>query len=268
MLAWADSDFEDKRGGSRDSGHGTYLLFVDGRLHINGRMERPNCGKVCDAGTFILEDWMFGNQLNGIFYAFNEAGEILVQKKFSANLYNSGLADDGSCAVCNTCVSEDETDSSIVAVYDLQRRIERSRFLPITGPGHTYTFEPEREIIHFLMQDGRDYRYSYDGDFLDVETWEKDRLERASGYELLAIAQKQLENLEGNELSAFAEPLAHLQKALSLDVSEYYQARIHRAIGETMLKCGERAKAIHHFEAALKCDPKVGVKKTLADLKR
>jgi hypothetical protein len=60
LLTWAD-----------DSARGRYFLLCDNRILAEGRMARPNDGKVADNGTFILNQWGSGDGLRGTFRAFN-----------------------------------------------------------------------------------------------------------------------------------------------------------------------------------------------------
>ena len=45
-----------------------YLLLEGSAVTIEGRIQRPNDGKVADNGAFILNDWMFGDALQSTFY--------------------------------------------------------------------------------------------------------------------------------------------------------------------------------------------------------
>jgi len=62
-------------------------------------MARPNDGKVADNGTFIFNDWGFGDGLKGTFRAFDSLGQNLIVRRFRANLLNNGISFDGRFAV-------------------------------------------------------------------------------------------------------------------------------------------------------------------------
>lgn len=59
LVGWADSDRSKGVGGFRDSGEGTYILGENNEVLLQGRLQRPNHGKVANNGTFIINDWMF-----------------------------------------------------------------------------------------------------------------------------------------------------------------------------------------------------------------
>jgi hypothetical protein len=134
VLTWRDSTDDGSQGGARQSGPGRYLLLDDERIIVDGRLDRPNDGKVSDAGTFILNDWhFFSSELSGTFCAFRPDGAPIVRQRFEANLYNNGLSRDGRYACCQTCNSGSETDSSVLTIFDLSAEKEVSRFMPESG---------------------------------------------------------------------------------------------------------------------------------------
>ena len=87
-------------------------------------MQRPNDGKVCDNGNFILNDYMFRSNeiLTGTFYALSLNGEILISSEFKANLGDNGILDDGRFAFCNTCTSKYKEHSDKTFVFDLENK--------------------------------------------------------------------------------------------------------------------------------------------------
>jgi len=108
ILKWSDYDPKSGIGGARKKGHGRYVLLDGGKIISQGKLERPNDGKVSNQGIFILNDWMFGEGLKGTFYAFDAKNKRLIRHKCDANLYNNGLSNDGQYAVCQTAYSDGE----------------------------------------------------------------------------------------------------------------------------------------------------------------
>ncbi|MGB5077354.1 MAG: hypothetical protein WBO17_07745 [Sphingorhabdus sp.] len=91
-LIWMDRDPDGSTGGYRHEGHGIWKLLSAADVLAEGRLERPQDGKVADNGTFVLNDSMFGDGLRGRFTAFRADGQKLVEKEFSANLISNGLS--------------------------------------------------------------------------------------------------------------------------------------------------------------------------------
>ncbi len=261
ILGWSDFHYESGIGGYREKGMGNYILIESGKLVVRGELERPNDGKVSDTGTFIINDWMFSEGLKGTFYVFSNSGEIIIKKLFKANLYNNGISADSKYAVCQTANSDYEPHSSILTIFDIHKRTSISEFKPQSGWARHYRFDSNNQIIELIYDQGRSYRYKFDGTFLDFEKWENDRKTYGSGYDLHSIAENQLKGLEGSELTTYSESIELLNGALEKGVSEYTQAKIHRLLGEIYNRCEKKEKAIEHLGMALKLNPKVGVKR-------
>ena len=268
ILAWSDYDPASKIGGMREKGYGRYVLIEKGKVILQGKLERPNDGKVSNLGIFILNDWMFGQELRGTFYAFDSSGKLLIKHTCNANLYNNGLSNDGRYAVCQTAPNDGE-DGNKLFFFNLQERRLVWKHEPIPGWAKNYYFDTIQQVLYLIYEDGRRYRYSFDGNFLDKKKWERERIYFISGYELLTIAEgkrQQLKSTNAN-LSQYDEIINLLNMALARGVSRNTQARIHKIIGEIYYKCGHKSEAIKHFEMAMSLNPKVGVKKLLKKLK-
>ena len=268
ILKWSDYDPKSRSSGPRKKGHGRYVLLDGGKIILQGKLERPNDGKVSNQGIFILNDWMFGEGSKGTFYAFDAKNKRLIRHKCDANLYNNGLSNDGQYAVCQTFYSDGE-DGNMLFFFNLREKRLVWKCEPKTGWAKDYRFDTVQQVLYLLYDNGRSYRYSFDGNFLDEERWEKERINFASGYELLSIAEAKRQQLESTnaDLSLYDEVIDLLKRALDKGVSENTQARIHRNIGEIYYKRGQNSKAIEHFEIAVSLNPKVGVKRLLDKLK-
>ncbi len=268
ILAWSDFDPKSKVGGFRKSGYGSYVLLEAGKIKLHGESERPNDGKVSNQGVFILNDWMFGEGLKGTFYAFNAFGQKLIQHKCEANLLNNGLSESGEYAVCQTAHNDQGDDGNKLFFFDLKEQKLVWKHTPETGWTKDYRFDiAERTLL--LTYDNMSFRYSFiDGTFIDSDRWEKERINFASGYQLLEIATEKKKQLEfiNADLQCYDEVIVLLKRALEKGVSENTQARIYRTIGDIHYMRGEIAEAIEDFEVAIKLNPAIGVKKLLKKL--
>jgi len=258
-VGWSESS-----GGEK--GAGKFVLLQGSRILLTGRMKTPNDGAVSNKGTFVLSDWGSPLILSGTFYAISLSGETIVKRKFRANLFNSGIADDGSVAVCQTCNSTYEPDSGKLVVFDLATGLELGRFEPPFGYADAYVFEGE--FLHIVYDSEHSYRFRFDGTCVDKNKLEKDRPFLGYGYDLFSLAEDRLRGIEGANLAAYEGVIELLRGVLQKNVSDRTQARTHRRLGEIYHRCGEKALALDHFESALKLDPKIGVKKVYENLKR
>lgn len=84
----------------------------------------------------------------------------------------------------------------------------------------------------------------------------------SSGYELLSWANERLK--AGN----VEEAAALYRRALESAISENTQASVHRVLGELSETGGDLSTALAHYEAALRLNPNVGIKKHYETLKK
>jgi hypothetical protein len=270
LVAWSDTDKEKGIGGFRERGEGSYILAEDTVVVISGRLQRPNDGKVANNGTFIINDWMFGEGLKGTFYAFDKLGNQLVQHRFTANLFNNGIAEDGRFAVCQ-CANSDTEDGRILAFFDLVKGILLWKIYPITGWADSYRFDAEKNELILRYREKGEYRYTFAGQFVDKEKWEVERVNFASAFELSLIAKERFKEKNYNLGEKDAEGiLSLLYSALVKGLDEYpnEKATVYRTIGEIKESLGNISEAIHNYELALELNPKVGVKRRLDALKK
>lgn len=111
-------------------------------------------------------------------------------------------------------------------------------------------------------------------DVFVAEKREQDREEKRpapdSGYDLLSVAEDRWKQLEstGAPPERYDEVLSIFEAALTMGISPFKQAIVHRRIGEIHHKCGRDADAIQHLEIAIRLNPKVGVKRLLDSLRK
>jgi hypothetical protein len=118
LLVWKD---EWQCGGQKKKG--PIYLFKNGVELFKTRVQRPNDCEVANNGSFVVCDWLFTEKLESVFHAFSSVGDVLVQKRFRANLNSAAISDDGSYAVCHTAES-DGRHSELCSLYDLNQREE------------------------------------------------------------------------------------------------------------------------------------------------
>lgn len=267
VLTWRDSTDDGSQGGARQSGPGRYLLLDDERIVVDGRLERPNDGKVSDAGTFILNDWhFFSSELSGTFCAFRPDGAPIVRQRFEANLYNNGLSSDGRYACCQTCNSGSETDSSVLTIFDLSAEKEVSRFMPESGWANGYDFS-KPGLITLEYPDKAAVSYSLTGEFVDRGRWIEDGLSRG---DLMVIGQAARD--APDPLSV--ELANRLIRACDVGLRDkmwrdpQWQAQGLRVKAECFDRSNRLPEALRCYQQALAANPKVGVKRRAQQIEK
>jgi DNA polymerase-3 subunit epsilon len=265
-LAWSDSDPLQGVYGSRTSGLGRYVLIRGNEVLLDGRLERPNDGKVANNGIFVLNDWLFDSGLSGVFHALRPTGQGIVQHRFEANLHTNGLSDNGEFAVCQTCNSPTE-DGNKLSFFDLRTGALIWSINPPTGWASSYRFDVERQLLGLGYGELGVFNYSFNGEFLDADRWEEAQIERGDGWAIFQIAT---DRLEQHQASLDANTASELLRLFDIAAERLQQlgsvAVIERRRGEIYEQLGDKQSAIAQYEKALALDPKAGVKRKLAAL--
>ncbi len=270
LVAWSDSDRATRTGGFRTTGSGSFLLACDGVLVAQGVAERPNHGKVSNTGVFILNDWMFGNELKGTFRAYAPNGTSILNFRFAANLYNNGISEDGQYAVCQLCSSSNE-DSGALAFFDLANGHLLWKRVPKTGWADNYTFRMAQQRITLNYDIRGAFDYDFSGNFLDQKKWDATAIDFASGYELHLMAKAKLsvvrEGQANSETLEDAMVLLKLALARGLEHVPKERAGVHRTIGEIYEHIGNYQGALAEYETAISINPNIGLKRKVTMLR-
>lgn len=267
LLVWRDSYGITTNGKSRRVS-GRYMLLDGERLLCDDKMERPNDGKVADDGVFILNDWHdFTGELRGTFCAFRPDGSAILKRDFKANLYNNGLSRDGRWAACQTCNAPDETDGSVLTVFDLEAAKEYARWRAESGWPDSYEFSENGSKVLLGVRDLGKFAYSLDGEFLDRNAWLDAGVEQGDIY----IIGNLLSEIEGDQAEeTLRRALAGLDRALQKPANSDPRTRAH--ILKLKGDCFDRLKnwkdALVCFDEALELNPKVGAKRRSSQIRK
>lgn len=267
-IAWRDGNDEGTQGGARTSGKGRYLLLDRSMVIIEGRIERPNDGKVANNGNFVLNDWhFFTGELRGTFCAFRADGSEIVRQKYKANLYNNGISQDGRFAVCQTCNSPDERDGSILTIFNLENGSEIARWRPESGWAQDYDFSDDGAYVLLSYREGPPLRYTFAGEFIDRKVWVDSGLDRGDLHILSLVLKEVNSRPEGDfarRLAASADKA--LQSAQTQD--DRMRAWALKVKGQCLDGLHEYPAALECYEQAIALDPKIGVKRRVDQLQK
>lgn len=267
-LIWSDADPSGMTGGFRESGRGRYALIEGNSILAAGSLERPNDGQVSNEGTFALADWLFGEGLKSEFHVFARDGKSLIRHRFEANLFSTGIAQDGRYAICQLCNS-DSVDGGTLALFDVQSQSLRWQISPPTGWPDTYRFDRPRGQILLGYRERGEFAYSMDGEFLDHDLWERAQITKGSGFEVLEIVRHRLDSaVRPLSPEVLTELLALIDVAVKRIEYPKDKASAQRVAGEVLEEGGDLPGAVRRYEAALGIDPNCGVKRRLAKLRK
>lgn len=264
LIGWSDSDPKGGIGGNRKSGHGSYILYntVENRLVLQGKLERPNSADVANNGSFSVEDWHFGSELSGTFYVFSCSGDELVKKKFSANILNSAISDNGLLAVCQTANTYSGNDGSLLVGFRIKEGGAVFSINPSTGWAESYEFDEENSRFGVVLKGVGTFFYGPDGVLLEPQKFDLARL-RSKRYEISLIACQEIVQSDQSSPEQVEEALETSSKAIQSGAggNDYWKAIALKVNGLANESLGRDEDALAAFDSALKINPKIGVKR-------
>lgn len=261
-LVWRDTDDNYSNFGHRRSGAGGYILLEGNNILLKGRVARPNDGKVANNGTFILNDWGFGDALKGTFLAFDKSGKSLLTKKFKANLFNNGLSADGHYAVCQTCGTDYEAHNERLFLFDLDTGANLENWAPETGRAFDYEFS-QPGIIRLVYRNLGGFRFTYKGESLDQAAYADAMLLHGDAADALEFIHRMVRTTSGELQGQWAEKiLKGTRRVLSVlpPADEARMASAYRYQGQCLEGLGNQEAALASYDKALALKPGIGIK--------
>lgn len=269
-ISWRDSDPAAGRGGHRESGYGEYVLvdLAGDVVSVHGQMQRPNNGAVADNGSFCLEDWHLGSSLSGTFGVFNSAGNPIVTKELTANIFGSGISKNGRLAYCATANSKTEHGYKVI-LFDLESGDELFCVTPCTQGLETYIFDEERKYLIADVKGVGKFRYDSTGNFVDANNLDKGNLDSSDYSRIIRGAEKILGEQDLSDERA-TEVLNAVMRArlLGADSNLAWKPNALKVQGLAHEILGQARQAIVVYEEAITLSPKIGVKRRLDALKK
>ena len=227
-LTWSTDSLRQESSDAHPLDNITYSLAEDGEIVLKGRLNRPEYGKVADNGNFILTYSPIDGSLCAV-RAFDKKGNILVEHNINAFVLENEISQNGRYAVSQCCNSDSKKDNGALIFFDLESHKINWKKRPETGWAASYSFDCENCLLFLNYPKYGQFRYTFDGEFLDREKWIEARIKYG-------------------------------------DASE--KAIAYREEGEAKEALKDFDSAISYYELALQWNPKVGVKRRLDSLKK
>lgn len=269
-ISWRDSDPVAGRGGHRESGYGEYVLadLASDVVSAHGKIQRPNNGSVADNGSFCLEDWHLGSSLSGTFNVCDYAGNPIVTKELTANIFGSGISKNGKLAYCATANSKTEHGYKVI-LFDLESGEELFCVTPCTQGLENYIFDEERKYLIADVKGVGKFRYDSTGNFVDANNLDKGNLDSSDYSRIIRGAEKILGEQDLSDERA-TEVLNAVMRArlLGADSNPAWKPNALKVQGLAHEILGQARQAIVVYEEALTLNPKIGVKRRLDALKK
>lgn len=273
VVGCNDSD-GGSHGGHRLESNGRVILVdypSDRIVHELKCFARPVDAAVSNSGSFIVHDCGFGNVLRGDVIAINTYGDEIYRRHYRANIFNIGMSQCGRYAAVQTANADNE-DSNILEVLDLHNGQQIFTVRPVGAWADGYLFDTNADgelgQLRVNLRDLGYFRYSATGEFLDAESLQIAQLGKGD-YTTKLMAAQELLKTDTTEESA-RNALSVADAALKQGVGGQYGwgALAHRIRGESFELLGQLSDALEAYEQALAMNPKVGVLRRAATLRK
>ena len=253
-------------------GEGGVALVEGEQARWRVRAVPPEDGHVTNDGTVIFADWLNTAALAGEFLVVSVQGTTLLRRQFKANVYRTGVTTDSGFGWVTTANSDDEEDSGVLEVFDLGTGRSVLRLHPYCQ-GDVRTVE--REGADWVVVSGRGMRAVVrdDGsvanqDEVFMQEW--DQLVREGRWAALVYQVRDAWSGTPAESLVAAIRSRFASWSTGLDASEEshgVKATGHRVIGEILQSYGDKGGALAEFEAAVRFNPKIGLKRRILELR-
>lgn len=263
ILAYCDSDPFKHIGGHRTEGKGFYFLINETSLTVIGQIERPNDGKVANNGWFIVNDWLFTDNLESIAYCFDEKGNMVFQKKFKANLLTNAISKSGEFALFQTANSDHE-DGNNLFFYDLKtQNLLWNKRCDFARPKSFSISENEKKInLHF--DNIGIFSLDFQGNIIERQEY---KLKYASSLKGNRLVYEVIQLFGELQIDSNETLINLLEKGVNdNDTSPNTKALGYKYLGE-LFETENVQKAYLYYEKALEYNPKIGLKRKLLTLK-
>lgn len=267
---------------SSDDESGCALLFRGESLvaRVEG-LRRPDTAAISDVGIFAIYTHGKAAEFLGPdtkLLVFEPTGEQILAKRFGAAIELLTISSSAAHLAFHTLGapidSRNREDGESVHLLELPSgRTLWQHPVPVIWPIGISFADLQEEVVVGGPGESR-YRYRYSGEFLDADRVELESIEALHadkyGYGLFELAQaKHRERLSGSDsLKPATEVQALLVASLARQMSDNVKASAHRLLGELALEQNQVTTAIMHFETAVLLNPRIGIKRMLAKLRR
>ncbi|EKN6001693.1 tetratricopeptide repeat protein [Yersinia enterocolitica] len=262
------------RGGYRESGNGRVVLVdhqSDKTLHELTSFSRPVDAAASDTGNYIVHDSGFGSVLQADIVAIGTDGNEQYRRHYTANVFNIGLSRCGRYACVQTANASSE-DGNRLEVIDLDLGCTVFSIRPATGWADTYSFDVD--AVGNLKAIGVEHKglgrfyYSSTGELQDIQAFKTAQLSKGDYSTKLMAARDLLKSTPTLDSANKALNAADIALAEGAKDRPDWSAVAHRVRGESYELLGQLPEALKAFEEALALNPKVGVQKRVAKIRK
>lgn len=250
------------------------VILVDprsGRELFRASVKRANNPHVSDDGLVIVENWKsWGGPLAGALVAFDATGKKLWERSFKANIYTSGMSEDGQTVFVSTCSSDHaphDAKTWLLHAKSGEGLFERNGFGQVRFEGSRLvigiegdTPSPTNRFFALDKHGTAPPEYEAAHAAREVEA------NRGKPWWVFPKVQEALADADP-PLDELATLLDDVERS-GAPLTDHDRGRIERWRGEIAERRGQAAEALKHWDRALALNPQVGIKRRYEALKR
>jgi tetratricopeptide (TPR) repeat protein len=231
------------------------------------KVPRPIAAVVSNIGAAAICDIGFGPDLRSSLLVFRQDGSTAVNQVIEANLMSCAITPDGDFALFNSLASPNHEHSVKLFAYSLPsgERAFTVDFLIQVLAGAVVDGDKVTVIA-----EGITYQYLRSGALLNKFETNIALFDRmmAAGY--FASAHRTLNDSTKEELQSEQRRRlrAAYERLIASDITLDIKAKARRDIGELCLADRDHMQALREFREALKLNPKIGLKRKLANIEK
>ncbi|HEX7320326.1 MAG TPA: hypothetical protein VF399_08215 [bacterium] len=263
MIAWADANLNGDMIGHRDSGNGRIVILQNDKiLLIDDKIQRPNDCKISNSGIYIVNDWLFTSDLQGIFYVKDIKGNIVFSYRLHANLLNNGIDSNGNfCVFCS--LDSDHEDGDKLFIINIKDASIINKFRPQVSRADSYEINSKEKTVSLIISNDR-IKYSFEGYCLEEERLD----DFLNLYDLFNRAESEYGEKAACEDEVIIKKLINkYEKVINKNVSVNKKATSYRKIGELFLVLDGKKSVLKYFLKAVDLNPKLALKKKIDKLR-
>ncbi|MEC1714702.1 hypothetical protein [Schinkia azotoformans] len=192
------------------------------------------------------------------FYVLNKHSDIVFKSNINAHIHSMGISED-----CKYAAVQIGSECEII-VYDIEHQKQIRKWIPVTRLCTGIKIDSSNMIIALTKFD-EEYKYTFNGDFLDQQKWYEYRKNCSIPSLQLDVAYESIDFLfeiqsDKQLISDYYEAFSIINSALENGVNPKEKAQAYRKIGEVYDKFSEYENALENYKMAISFDEKVGVK--------
>ena len=235
------------------------ILYTIDNLFFVKNADISNNGYIIVSGSFNK------NEDEEYVVIFNPQGEKQFNTSVKTRIFNLAISHSGETCIFQTCNSMiSEEDNGKIVIIDITNKRIISKFeSPLGWPDSYVFYENNKQVL--LEYNNNNILFSFFGEFLEPNKIPEKQL---SPYDIFYSLETSFAQIsESTEHNIIQNLYNQYYSICYSDFTPNVASLTYRHIGELALLLNKKIEALDFFEKAININPKIGLKKKIAELK-